>query len=100
MTMSLVSAGGHRFSTRPCLRSTVRRRGGRVRAALVEARPAATPPIRVITLAKTGDRADDLQAEARAMARAANSSFYTPELLALKYGSQPIKVLLLLLLLC
>lgn len=100
MTMSLVSAGGHRFSTRPCLRPTVRRRGGRVRAALVEARPAATPPIRVITLAKTGDRADDLQAEARAMARAANSSFYTPELLALKYGSQPIKVLLLLLLLC
>ncbi|CAI9768679.1 unnamed protein product [Fraxinus pennsylvanica] len=38
------------------------------------------------------DRADDMQAEARAMARAANASIYTPEFLAAKYGSRPIKV--------
>ncbi|KAJ9145650.1 hypothetical protein P3X46_028010 [Hevea brasiliensis] len=93
VTMSLVSAGGHRFPTGPCLTPTVRRRGGRVRAALVEARPKAMPPLRDITLAKAGDRVDDLQAEARAMARAANASTYSPELLALKYGSKPIKVL-------
>ncbi|KAF2290134.1 hypothetical protein GH714_003525 [Hevea brasiliensis] len=30
VTMSLVSAGGHRFPTGPCLTPTVRRRGGRV----------------------------------------------------------------------
>ncbi|XP_022872946.1 protein ACTIVITY OF BC1 COMPLEX KINASE 3, chloroplastic-like [Olea europaea var. sylvestris] len=39
------------------------------------------------------DRADDMQAEARAMARAANASVYTPEFLAAKYGSRPIKVM-------
>ncbi|XP_019054902.1 PREDICTED: uncharacterized aarF domain-containing protein kinase At1g79600, chloroplastic isoform X2 [Nelumbo nucifera] len=38
-------------------------------------------------------RANDMQAEARAMARAANSSVYSPELLAQKYGSRPIKAL-------
>lgn len=39
-----------------------------------------------------GNRAEDLQAEARAMARAVNASVYSPELLALKYGSRPFKV--------
>ncbi|CDP07231.1 unnamed protein product [Coffea canephora] len=34
-----------------------------------------------------------MQAEARAMARAANASVYSPALLATKYGSRPIKVL-------
>lgn len=39
-----------------------------------------------------GDRTEDLQAEARAMLRAANASLYSPELLAARYGSRPIKV--------
>lgn len=39
------------------------------------------------------DRASDIQAEARAMTRSANSSIYSPELLAARYGSRPIKVL-------
>lgn len=38
------------------------------------------------------DRADDMQAEVAAMARAANASVYSPELLASNYGSRPIKV--------
>lgn len=38
------------------------------------------------------DRTEDMQAESRAMARAANVSTYSPELLAQKYGSRPIKV--------
>ncbi|KAL7261480.1 hypothetical protein ACSBR1_000013 [Camellia fascicularis] len=38
------------------------------------------------------DRTDDMQAEARAMARAANASAYSPELLSNNYGSRPIKV--------
>ncbi|XP_061364609.1 protein ACTIVITY OF BC1 COMPLEX KINASE 3, chloroplastic-like isoform X2 [Gastrolobium bilobum] len=65
-------------------------------AALVEATPSSTSPslrdgsIKVLTLPV--DRADDLQAEARAMARAANATVYSPQLIASKYGSQPIKV--------
>lgn len=39
------------------------------------------------------DRASDIQAEARAMSRAVNASVYSPELLAARYGSRPIKVL-------
>lgn len=70
----------------------VRRRKRGVRAALVEARPEVTA-LRV-NLVKGGDRTEDLQAEARAMARAANASVYNPDLLALKYGSRPIKVIL------
>ncbi|EEF38600.1 Ubiquinone biosynthesis protein coq-8, putative [Ricinus communis] len=89
---SLVLAGGYRFTSGPCLRPTVRTRP-RVRAALVEARPRTVPATRDINLAVGGDRTEDLQAEARAMARAANSSAYSPELLASKYGSKPIEVL-------
>ncbi|KAI3992408.1 hypothetical protein MKX01_030294 [Papaver californicum] len=37
-------------------------------------------------------REDDIQAEAQAMARAANASVYSPELLSLKYSSSPLKV--------
>jgi aarF domain-containing kinase len=37
------------------------------------------------------DRAEDLQAEARAMARAAGATVYSPELLAARYGSRPFK---------
>ncbi|XP_062231109.1 protein ACTIVITY OF BC1 COMPLEX KINASE 3, chloroplastic-like isoform X2 [Phragmites australis] len=40
------------------------------------------------------DRAEDLQAEARAMARAAGATVYSPELLASRYGSRPLKVAL------
>lgn len=39
------------------------------------------------------DRTEDMQAEARAMARAANASIYSPQLLSTKYGSRPIKVI-------
>lgn len=63
----------------------------------MEARP---PPVRVsrdVKLAVGGDRTEDLQAEARAMARAANASVYSPELLASNYGSRPVKVALYLL---
>ncbi|KAJ4786061.1 Protein kinase superfamily protein [Rhynchospora pubera] len=38
------------------------------------------------------DRTQDMQAEARAMARAANASVYSPEFLSSRYGSQPFKV--------
>lgn len=74
------------------------------RAALVEAkpRPVAVPALRdggdeensVVRLRESSarDRADDMQAEVAAMARAANASVYSPELLASKYGSRPIKV--------
>uniref|UniRef100_A0A7C9AFS0 ABC1 atypical kinase-like domain-containing protein n=1 Tax=Opuntia streptacantha TaxID=393608 RepID=A0A7C9AFS0_OPUST len=41
----------------------------------------------------TWNRADDMQAEARAMARAASASVYSPEMLADKYGSRPLMVL-------
>ncbi|KAL0460493.1 UNVERIFIED_CONTAM: protein ACTIVITY OF BC1 COMPLEX kinase, chloroplastic [Sesamum latifolium] len=100
----------------PCCvgaRISVRRRG-RVkaippRAALVEAKPrpaqainsgdgsASVALLRVRDSSSSSapssrDRADDMQAEARAMARAANASVYSPELLATKYGSRPIKV--------
>ena len=75
-------------------------------AALVEeARPRALPPVRSnnningaggeanlssIVLAK--DRADDIQAESKALARASNASVYSPELLKNKYASRPFKV--------
>ncbi|CAA7406924.1 unnamed protein product [Spirodela intermedia] len=38
------------------------------------------------------DRTDDMQAETRALGRAVGATVYTPELLADKYGSRPIKV--------
>lgn len=79
------------------------------RAALVEAKPRSLPALRggdedsaVVTLSRlrdssgagpsSRDRADDMQAEAAAMARAANASVYSAELLSTKYGSRPIKV--------
>ncbi|CAI9093199.1 OLC1v1028639C1 [Oldenlandia corymbosa var. corymbosa] len=85
------------------------------RVALVEARP--TPPpvpvnrnnqdgdrkpqvIASVTAVKedsslrfSRDRMEDMQAEARAMARAVNASVYSPQLLSSKYGSRPVKVL-------
>lgn len=65
----------------------------------MEARPPPAPA-RVIrpavgdaNLIVGGDRTEDLQAEGRAMARAVNASVYSPEVLAVQYGSRPIKVL-------
>lgn len=46
-----------------------------------------------VTVARPRNLADDMQAEARAMTRAAAASVYTPEMLATKYGSRPIRVL-------
>lgn len=69
------------------------------RAALVEARPQQqVAAIRDVSngagaaLQVGRDRAEDMQAEARAMGRAAGASVYSPELLATKYGSRPFKV--------
>ncbi|XP_027334688.1 protein ACTIVITY OF BC1 COMPLEX KINASE 3, chloroplastic-like [Abrus precatorius] len=65
-------------------------------AALVQAVPSSTlssprdGSSQVLTLPV--DRANELQAEARAMARASNATLYTPQLVASKYGSQPFKV--------
>ncbi|KAK6939153.1 hypothetical protein RJ641_032661 [Dillenia turbinata] len=79
-----------------------------LRAALVEVE-SSTRPLPAAVLDATGDgggtaaaeaaavlgrdRTNDMQAEARAMARAANASIYSPQLLALKYGFRPLKVL-------
>ncbi|KAI5391533.1 protein ACTIVITY OF BC1 COMPLEX KINASE 3, chloroplastic isoform X1 [Lathyrus oleraceus] len=70
------------------------------RAALVEAKPSPNPPplstqpkdesLKIHPLPI--DRADDIQAETKAMARAVNASVYTPELVASRYGSKPFKV--------
>ncbi|XP_028752045.1 protein ACTIVITY OF BC1 COMPLEX KINASE 3, chloroplastic [Neltuma alba] len=79
-------------------RSSFRRLKLPPRAALVEATPSSGVPAlgdgssSVKVLALPADRADDLQAEARAMARSANASVYSAKLLAEKYGSQPLKV--------
>lgn len=76
------------------------------RAALAEANPAlrggenggALTIVRVRDDASSSssplrrDRADDMQAEARAMARAANATVYSPEFLVAKYQARPIKV--------
>ncbi|KAH9658632.1 protein ACTIVITY OF BC1 COMPLEX KINASE 3 [Citrus sinensis] len=95
--MSLVSAGGYSFGLLPC--RSRRRAKAIAKAALVEARPRAVPALRKssgsgsVQKVLVGDRADDLQAEARAMARAANASVYSPELLARNYGSRPVQLL-------
>lgn len=79
--------------------SSFRRRKLPPRAALVEATPSSViPTLRdgsssAKVLALPADRANDLQAEARAMARSVNASVYSPQLLADKYGSRPFKVL-------
>lgn len=39
------------------------------------------------------NRADDIQAESKALARAVNASVYSPELLKFKYANRPFKVL-------
>lgn len=82
--------------------SSQRRKLSPARAALVEAKPRPVPALRgggdgsdaAVTLSSSSyrDRADDMQAEVAAMARAANASVYSPELVTNKYGTRPIKV--------
>ncbi|KAJ6953179.1 protein ACTIVITY OF BC1MPLEX KINASE 3 [Populus alba x Populus x berolinensis] len=105
--MSFVAAGSQCFCSSslalgPRLTSASRpktRRAREARAAAVEARPppgparVMRPAVRDADLIVGGDRTEDLQAEARAMARAVNASVYSPEVLAIQYGSRPIKVL-------
>ncbi|XP_010532046.1 PREDICTED: uncharacterized aarF domain-containing protein kinase At1g79600, chloroplastic-like [Tarenaya hassleriana] len=116
MTMSLVigvPAGLSLVGDAVSLRSS-RRHGGKCSllmvnrrrmalAALIEARPredramaaaavTPSPPTAVVRYRLT-DLADDLQAEARALARAVDASVYSPNLLAAEYGSKPIKAL-------
>ncbi|KAM0937198.1 putative ABC-type Cd(2+) transporter [Dioscorea sansibarensis] len=76
------------------------------RAAIVEARPssvnlggavggeAAIRPSSLSLSVSSRDRAGEMKAEARAMSRAASASVYSPQLLSLRYGSQPFKVVL------
>ncbi|MBA0571600.1 hypothetical protein Golob_001984, partial [Gossypium lobatum] len=91
----VVSAGGHSF----CLQagkgfSISKPKGYKFgpRAALVEATPRVngSPSSTSIQVLAT-DRAEELKAEARALARAADASVYCPQLLAKKYGSRPVK---------
>ncbi|XP_058187504.1 protein ACTIVITY OF BC1 COMPLEX KINASE 3, chloroplastic [Rhododendron vialii] len=90
----------------PRQKDPLRRRKARVlpQAAIVEARPQALPAIKEVTGGNNAvpfrrrdssirDRTGDMQAEARAMTRAANASVYSPELLLVKYGSRPVRVL-------
>ncbi|XP_027091042.1 protein ACTIVITY OF BC1 COMPLEX KINASE 3, chloroplastic [Coffea eugenioides] len=117
-SLAMASSLGHPFalpsSSRPYVRRRRKFRTKPLRVALVEARPRPTVPVidrdattnrnselqingsvtaGEISVLSCRDRTDDMQAEARAMARAANASVYSPALLATKYGSRPIKVL-------
>lgn len=77
------------------------------RAAIVEARPssvnlggaaggdAVIRPSSLSLSVSSKNRADEMQAEARAMARAVSASVYSPQMLSLRYGSQPFKVCML-----
>lgn len=88
------------------------------RASLVEVRPRAVPAVRGDGAATNGgavvvpvvvqevnsssivsispasrDRAEDMQAEVKAMARAVDATVYSPQLLSSRYGSRPFRVL-------
>ncbi|KAG8501853.1 hypothetical protein CXB51_004675 [Gossypium anomalum] len=94
--MSLVvSAGGHSFYLQAGKGFSISKpKGYKIcpRAALVEATPRVngSPSSTSIQVLAT-DRAEELKAEARALARAADASVYSPQLLAKKYGSRPVK---------
>ncbi|KAG4203434.1 hypothetical protein ERO13_A05G401000v2 [Gossypium hirsutum] len=94
--MSLVvSAGGHPFYLQAGKGFSISKpKGYKIcpRAALVEATPRVngSPSSTSIQVLAT-DRAEELKAEARALARAADASVYSPQLLAKKYGSRPVK---------
>lgn len=97
--MSVVlSAGGHAFCLQAGKRFSISKPKGHKfgpRAALVEATPRVngSPSSTSIQVLAT-DRAEELKAEARALARAADASVYSPQLLAKKYGSRPVKVII------
>ncbi|MFQ6646497.1 hypothetical protein Gotur_019482 [Gossypium turneri] len=91
--MNLVSAGVHSFNLKAGKGFSISKPKGcklGPRAALVEAGPRGDGSPAALQVSR-GDLAADLQAEARAMARAANASVYSPELLANKYGSRPVQ---------
>ncbi|PPS15369.1 hypothetical protein GOBAR_AA05197 [Gossypium barbadense] len=94
--MSLVvSAGGHPFYLQAGKGFSISKpKGYKIcpRAAVVEATPRVngSPSSTSIQVLAT-DRAEELKAEARALARAADASVYSPQLLAKKYGSRPVK---------
>ncbi|TYI62049.1 hypothetical protein E1A91_D10G217500v1 [Gossypium mustelinum] len=91
--MNLVSAGVHSFNLKAGKGFSISKPKGcklGPRAALVEAGPRGDGSPVALQVSR-GDLAADLQAEARAMARAANASVYSPELLANKYGSRPVQ---------
>ncbi|TYG99758.1 hypothetical protein ES288_A10G221400v1 [Gossypium darwinii] len=86
--MNLVSAGVHSFNLKAGKRFSISKPKGcklGPRAALVEAGPRGDGSPAALQVSR-GDLA-----EARAMARAANASVYSPELLANKYGSRPVQ---------
>ncbi|KAH1046121.1 hypothetical protein J1N35_036905 [Gossypium stocksii] len=91
--MNLVSAGVHSFNLKAGKGFSISKPKGcklGPRAALVEAGPRGDGSPAALQVSR-GDLAADLQAEGRAMARAANASVYSPELLANKYGSRPVQ---------
>ncbi|TYG51102.1 hypothetical protein ES288_D10G229700v1 [Gossypium darwinii] len=91
--MNLVSAGVRSFNLKAGKGFSISKPKGcklGPRAALVEAGPRGDGSPVALQVSR-GDLAADLQAEARAMARAANASVYSPELLANKYGSRPVQ---------
>ncbi|XP_038705308.1 protein ACTIVITY OF BC1 COMPLEX KINASE 3, chloroplastic isoform X2 [Tripterygium wilfordii] len=65
----------------------------RARAALVEIKPSIRDSSAASQIVDGVDRANDLQAEAKAMARSSNAPVYIPDMLAAKYSVQPITVL-------
>ncbi|KAF9600753.1 hypothetical protein IFM89_012197 [Coptis chinensis] len=119
MVLLSISSNAITWSTKPTVQITRSRKKFRTRVALVETtRPAVSKTststssssnveennnnysIQVLEPTTSSSRSSilvssktkDLQAEARALSRASNASVYTPQLLALKYGSQPLKV--------
>ncbi|KAF3525451.1 hypothetical protein F2Q69_00049934 [Brassica cretica] len=75
-----------RRSTRAALVQAKPREDG----AVASSSPSSKPPV---IQYRRADLADDLQAEARALSRAVDASVYSPELIAKKHGSQPLKAL-------
>ncbi|XP_074269482.1 protein ACTIVITY OF BC1 COMPLEX KINASE 3, chloroplastic [Silene latifolia] len=76
----------------PSLSERTDRNSGNINGVIKsEKKSAGEAPVAVVKFGR--DMADDMQAEAKAMARAVACSVYTPEMLATKYGSRPIRVL-------
>ncbi|XP_017247343.1 protein ACTIVITY OF BC1 COMPLEX KINASE 3, chloroplastic [Daucus carota subsp. sativus] len=103
--MSTLSLAGAGFSiptsgySKPTT-TTFRRAAPPLQAALAEApntsssnnNKNAVVPV-VLDLSSSLDRTEDMQAEAKALARAVNATVYSPEMLSSRYGSSPFKVL-------